>query len=117
MGSLAEKNLAGIRADVSMTLQMHHGIPGHEADKIVEFGVPEAANGQTHPVCDLRELLLELRSMGIKSALCTADSRYVGRLNWPVTGHWSRSETATRGIGKMDGEATTTIPELLRYSR
>ncbi|KJH46841.1 haloacid dehalogenase-like hydrolase [Dictyocaulus viviparus] len=74
MGSLAEKTLIGIRADVSATLQKL-GIPAIEADAIVEKAVPEASNGETAPVCDLQKLFRELRALGCKSALCTADSR------------------------------------------
>ncbi|CAI4228189.1 unnamed protein product [Auanema sp. JU1783] len=74
MGALAEKTLIGIRADISKTLQTF-GIPAEEADKIVVHGVPEASSGLTAPVCDLIGLFTELREMGIKLALCTADSR------------------------------------------
>ncbi|PIO54542.1 hypothetical protein TELCIR_24094, partial [Teladorsagia circumcincta] len=75
MGSLAEKTLTGIRADVSATLQ-EFGICAEDADAIVVRAVPEASNGQTAPVCDLQKLFRELRSLGCKLALCTADSRY-----------------------------------------
>ncbi|EPB74681.1 haloacid dehalogenase-like hydrolase [Ancylostoma ceylanicum] len=74
MGALAEKTLTGIRADVSATLQTF-GISATDADRIVERGVPEAANGVTAPVCDLPKLFRELRALGCKTALCTADSR------------------------------------------
>ncbi|KHJ97437.1 haloacid dehalogenase-like hydrolase [Oesophagostomum dentatum] len=74
MGALAEKTLLGIRADVSATLQTF-GISAADADAIVETGVPEAANGVTAPVCDLIKLFRELRALGCKTALCTADSR------------------------------------------
>uniref|UniRef100_A0A0K0DFX1 Pseudouridine-5'-monophosphatase n=1 Tax=Angiostrongylus cantonensis TaxID=6313 RepID=A0A0K0DFX1_ANGCA len=53
------------------------GISAVDADAIVERGVPEASNGQTAPVCDLQKLFRELRSLGCKTALCTADSRYL----------------------------------------
>ncbi|VDM71774.1 unnamed protein product, partial [Strongylus vulgaris] len=76
MGALAEKTLLGIRADVSATLQTF-GISPAEADAIVERGVPEAANGVTAPVCDLPKLFRELRALGCKTALCTADSRAI----------------------------------------
>ncbi|VDM55901.1 unnamed protein product [Angiostrongylus costaricensis] len=74
MGALAEKTLTGIRADVSATLQTF-GISAIDADAIVERAVPEASKGQTAPVCDLQKLFRELRSLGCKTALCTADSR------------------------------------------
>ncbi|VDO60161.1 unnamed protein product [Heligmosomoides polygyrus] len=78
MGSLAEKTLTGIRADVSATLQIQFqtfGISAADADAIVEHAVPEASPGQTAPVCDLQKLFRELRALGCKTALCTADSR------------------------------------------
>ncbi|VDL80486.1 unnamed protein product [Nippostrongylus brasiliensis] len=74
MGALAEKTLTGIRADVSATLQTF-GISAAEADAIVEQGVPEASPGETAPICDLQKLFRELRALGCKTALCTADSR------------------------------------------
>ncbi|XGW21871.1 hypothetical protein V3C99_004657 [Haemonchus contortus] len=74
MGALAEKTLTGIRADVSVTLQQF-GISAKDADSIVERGVPEASPGETAPTCDLPKLFRELRALGCKLALCTADSR------------------------------------------
>ncbi|CAJ0574271.1 unnamed protein product, partial [Mesorhabditis spiculigera] len=75
MGSLAEKTLLGIRKDVAMTLVEEHDIPHDEAHRIVEHAVPEQSPGETWPVCDLQILMEELRQMGVKSAVCTADSR------------------------------------------
>ncbi|CAJ0919095.1 unnamed protein product, partial [Mesorhabditis belari] len=74
MGALAEKTLDGIRKDVALTL-MDHGIPHVDAHRIVEHAVPEQSPGETWPVCDLQILMEELRQMGVKMALCTADSR------------------------------------------
>ncbi|KAK6025357.1 haloacid dehalogenase-like hydrolase, partial [Ostertagia ostertagi] len=51
------------------------GICAEDADAIVVRAVPEASTGQTAPVCDLQKLFRELRSLGCKLALCTADSR------------------------------------------
>ncbi|KAJ1349728.1 hypothetical protein KIN20_005361 [Parelaphostrongylus tenuis] len=51
------------------------GISAADADAIVERAVPEASNGVTAPICDLQKLFRELRSLGCKTALCTADSR------------------------------------------
>ncbi|WKX91879.1 hypothetical protein Q1695_010146 [Nippostrongylus brasiliensis] len=64
MGALAEKTLTGIRADVSATLQTF-GISAAEADAIVEHGVRRHDG----------KLFRELRALGCKTALCTADSR------------------------------------------
>ncbi|WKX91878.1 hypothetical protein Q1695_010146 [Nippostrongylus brasiliensis] len=75
MGALAEKTLTGIRADVSATLQTF-GISAAEADAIVEHGSDVGASpGETAPICDLQKLFRELRALGCKTALCTADSR------------------------------------------
>ncbi|CAB3408348.1 unnamed protein product [Caenorhabditis bovis] len=74
MGALAEKTLIGIREDISLTLQSF-GILPIEADAIVQGCVPEASPGEMAPVCDLPKLFGTLKSMGIKIAVCTADSR------------------------------------------
>ncbi|GMT29241.1 hypothetical protein PFISCL1PPCAC_20538, partial [Pristionchus fissidentatus] len=75
MGALAEKTLLGIRADVSKTLQSL-GINQDSADSICQIAVPEAVkDGVTRPVCDLISLFESLARRGIRSAVCTADSR------------------------------------------
>ncbi|EFP03140.1 hypothetical protein GCK72_001767 [Caenorhabditis remanei] len=74
MGALAEKTLTGIREDISLTLQTF-GITPVEADAIVHGCVPEASPGEMSPVCDMPALFTTLKSMGIKIAVCTADSR------------------------------------------
>ncbi|CAI2295477.1 unnamed protein product [Caenorhabditis sp. 36 PRJEB53466] len=74
MGALAEKTLTGIREDISLTLQTF-GINPTEADAIVQGCVPEASPGEMAPVCDMPALFTTLKAMGIKIAVCTADSR------------------------------------------
>ncbi|CAD6190912.1 unnamed protein product [Caenorhabditis auriculariae] len=74
MGCLAEKTLTGVREDVALTLQTF-GVNPIEAAAIVEGCVPEASTGATAPVCDLIFLFQTLKAMGIKLAVCTADSR------------------------------------------
>ncbi|GMT01500.1 hypothetical protein PENTCL1PPCAC_23674, partial [Pristionchus entomophagus] len=75
MGALAEKTLLGIRADVSKTLQSL-GINQESADAICQVAVPEAVkDGVTRPVCDLPTLFESLARRGVRSAVCTADSR------------------------------------------
>ncbi|KAF8366802.1 hypothetical protein PRIPAC_84631 [Pristionchus pacificus] len=75
MGALAEKTLLGIREDVSKTLQSL-GISQERADEICPVAVPEAVEGGvTRPVCDLPTLFEALAIRGVRSAVCTADSR------------------------------------------
>ncbi|GMR54429.1 hypothetical protein PMAYCL1PPCAC_24624, partial [Pristionchus mayeri] len=75
MGALAEKTLLGIREDVSKTLQSL-GLHQDHADRVVQVAVPEAVKGGvTRPVCDLPTMFEELAQRGVRSAVCTADSR------------------------------------------
>lgn len=74
MGALAEKTLTGIREDIARTMQTF-GYSQTEAAALVDTFVPEASPGEMVAVCDLPRLFQTLKAMGIKIAVCTADSR------------------------------------------
>lgn len=76
-GLLAHATVAGIK-DKFKEVLVDHGLDHSDADKLVDGCCPEFDSGDTEtltPLGDLTKIFKTLRSNGVKTAVCTMDSR------------------------------------------